>query len=479
MSKSFKLKSINTKNQNFANELNNISTTVNNLTDLKGKLFLYYKLLFNQLKTDCPGKGATCEINKTNRAFFLTNIPYNLSFSLVNPKKYGKILSHLEILKALILIPKILDLSILFDYSSKQKVFYEFFGAFLMKPSKAYSCFFRQNAGNNNINNENINNWTYYDCGKIISNPQEQSQNISFGNWFDLISHCLASGEYPIMLFYQIQQKYIENEKEISNEEIQILERYAKSADNLNSIVNYKFRPSEDIIKSEPSSNSSSLHLNNNHESSNLKNVSKGSKSSSSISTSRNTSNNNSNSRMETVEYNCIYCFSKNRMDNMICYKCGQNNEAVVEDIIKKRHLNNNYINIANFNLNINTDDKVSFRTKENPNNERVNINNNLNKNDNLEYSVKSNNNKNTEDNSNNNYNNNFIQNKDGRSDRDRESIKHSSLKKHSEGIQPQIKNNNSKNPFQVSNEKERINNINTINHEEDFKTKSNFFIVY
>jgi hypothetical protein len=121
----------------------------------------------------------------------------------------------------------------------------------------------------------------------------------------------------------------------------------------------------------------------------------------------------------------------------------------------------------------------VSFRTKENPNNERVNINNNLNKNDNLEYSVKSNNNKNTEDNSNNNYNNNFIQNKDGRSDRDRESIKHSSLKKHSEGIQPQIKNNNSKNPFQVSNEKERINNINTINHEEDFKTKSNFFIVY
>jgi len=314
MTKSFKLKSLNTKNQNInnlGNELNQISS-VNNLSDLKGKLFLYYKLLFNQLKTDCPEKGASCEINKTNRAFFLTNIPYNLSFGLVSPKKYSKILSHMEILKSFILIPKILDLSILYDYSSKQKVFYEFFGGFLIKPSKAYSCFFLQNSANQNDNFT----WVYYDCGKITSNTSEQNYTLSFNNWFDLISHCLANGEYPIMLFYQIQQKYIHNEKEISNEEIQTLERYAKSADNLNSIVMYKFRPTEDIIKSEPSSSSNSVNLNNIHDINNLKSVSKDS---SNISTSRNTSNNNSHSRMDTGEYNCIYCFAKNKIDNMLC----------------------------------------------------------------------------------------------------------------------------------------------------------------
>jgi len=474
------LKSFNDKNQP-GNELNQISS-INNLSDLKGKLFLYYKLLFNQLKTDCPEKGASCEINKTNRAFFLTNIPYNLSFGLVNPKKYGKILSHMEILKSFILIPKILDLSILFDYSSKLKVFYEFFGGFLIKPSKAYSCFFRQQSGNQNENNFT---WIYYDCGKISTNTSEHNNyTVCFNNWFDLISHCLANGEYPIMLFYQMQQKYIDHEKEISNEEIQTLERYAKSADNLNSIVVYKFRPTEDIIKSEPSSKSNSLHLNNNpHDLNNLKSASKGS---SNISSSRNTSN-NSNSRVETGEYNCIYCFAKNRMDNMLCYKCGQNNEAVIEEIMKKRHLNNNFINIANFNLNINTDEKMSFKTNENQNQNDKNNNNNNNSNKQL--------NKNHNDfpdnkNNNINVNSNFDLHRDARTGTDRESVKHASLnKKHAESIQAQVQNRNAKIPFEIANnninnnnikkERERTpTNLNTINHDENFKMKSIFLFL-
>jgi len=464
MSKSFKIKSINTKNNNnnnFTNELNQISS-INNISDIKGKLFLYYKLLFNQLKTDCPEKGSSCEINKTNRAFFLTNIPYNLSFSLMNPKKYGKIYSHWEILKAFILIPKILDLSILFDYSSKQKVFYEFFGAFLIKPSKSYSCFFRQNAANHNENH----NWIHYDCGKVTTNNHEQNTNTYFNSWYELISFCLANGEYPIMIFYQIQQKYNENDKDITNEEIQILERYAKSADNLNSIVMYKFRPTEDIIKSEPSSVSNSVHLNNtpiqSQDLNNLKNISKVP---SSIASSRNTSHHNSNSRIEVGEYNCIYCFCKNKMDVLICFKCGQNNEAVVEDILKKRLSNNNYINIANFNLNINTEDKVSFRTNENLA-EKNNIDKNI-----LDFAE----NHIIEDNPT------IVQNRESRAERERESIKNSSLnKKHSESLQPHLQNPNSRSPFQVANnkkEKERNNNINTINHEEELKMKSKIII--
>lgn len=460
MSKSFKIKSINNKNKNntsnVSNELNQISI-INNLSDLKGKLFLYFKMLFSQLKTDCPEKGPNCEINKTHRAFFLANIPYNLNFSLVNPKKYGKILSHIEILKTFILIPKILDLSVLFDYSSKQKVFYEFLGAFLIKPSKSYSCFFRQN------NADDTFSWIYYDCGKVAS-ILEHNPNLSFNNWFDLISHCLANGEYPIMLFYQIQQKYIDNEKEITNEEIHLLERYAKSADNFNAIVLYKFRPTEDIIKSEDLSVRSSMNLNNNNP--NLEAKVNQSKGSSSIATSRNTSNNNSNSRIDlaTGEYNCIYCFSKNRIENNICFKCNKNNEAVIEDIMKKRHLNsNNYINIANFNLNINTEDKMSFKSKQgsslNDKNQSTNI-----------LSDK--------ERENNNNNNNTIENKyEIRSDRESKSA---SIKKHSESIQPQpIYNQQIKNPFQMENtkkEKERINNINTITIDEDLNLRRKFF---
>lgn len=437
MSKTFKFKSDGKNN----NDLTSI-TSISSLSDLKGKLFLYYKLLFNQLKTDCPAKGSACEINKTHRAFFLANIPYNLNFSLINSKKYGKILTHLEILKTFILIPKILDLSVLFDYSSKQKVFYEFLGGFLLKPNKSYSCFFRQ------VNPDESTYWIHYDCGKIIS--KDQSANQSFTSWFDLISYCLGAGEYPFMLFYQIQQKYSENEKDITVDEINTLERHARNADNFSSIVMYKFRPTEDIINSEPSSISNSVHMNNQE---NINNLNKNqSKNSSSISTSRNTSNNNSNSRIDLGgEYNCIYCFAKNRMDCILCYKCNQNNESVIEDILKKKHLNNNYINIANFNLNINTEEKGSFKTKENLIEKNKNEFNTINHRE-----------------SNNEQDNKYEQ----KTDRE---IKNFSInKKHMDSIQPQSQQ---RIPFEiVKNKKE----INLINNDEDMKIKSiNFCLIF
>ena len=113
----------------------------------------------------------------------------------------GHLRSNYEILKSFVLIPKILDLSILFDYSSKQKVFYEFFGCFLIKLNKSYSCCFRQ------INKDESFSWVHYDCGKIVTNENNYSSNLTtFNKWADLISYCVSNGELPIMLFYQIQQ---------------------------------------------------------------------------------------------------------------------------------------------------------------------------------------------------------------------------------------------------------------------------------
>ncbi len=504
MSKSFKLKSLNNKNSininnnpfSFGIDLNSISTG-NNLLDSKGKLFIYFKILFNQLKTDCPEKGHSCELNKTHRAFFLANIPFNLNFSLVSPKKYNKNLTFMEILKTLILIPKILDLSVMFDYSSKQKVFYDFFGCFLIKPSKTFSCCFRQN------NKDESYSWVYYDCGKIVSQSNTNLQNtiISFSHWSDLVSFLLANGEYPIMLFYQIQQKYQVDDKEITNEEILTLERYAKSADNFNNIVINKFRTSEDIIRSEQSSSSNSINFNSGNDQKNINlnpnqnktsiNLNNKNRDKSPLNTNNNSRldiNSNSNNSNITGEYKCIFCFANNRIEDIFCLKCNHNNEAVIEDLIKKRHANNNYINIANFNLNINTDEKMSFKTKDN--------NNNINRNSNI---INNNNNKNIQDRNNTsglcknntierekyydnynkgNLNNDSIKNQNQKinearyenneRDRDRDSRPSNYNKKYSEAIQPQVK----KNPFtNESNKKEKEKN--TINYEEEITNRN------
>ena len=508
MSKSFKLKSFTNKNSNSTNNNNpfgigaDLSTisTGNNLLDSKGKLFIYFKILFNQLKTECPEKGHSCEINKTHRAFFLANIPFNLNFSLVSPTKYNKNLTHMEILKTFILIPKILDLSIMFDYSSKQKVFYEFFGCFLIKPTKTYSCCFRQN------NKDESFSWIYYDCGKIVSQNNNQNSHYSFSNWSDLISFLLANGEYPIMLFYQIQQKYQVDDKEMTNEEILTLERYAKSADNFNNIVVNKFRTSEDIIRSEPSSSSSSLNYNSGNDQKNLNankvlpiNLNNKSRDKSPS----NTNNNNSRLEMNTTnnnlsgEYKCILCFAKNRIEDIFCFKCNQNNEAVIEDIIKKRHANNNYINIANFNLNINTDEKMSFKAKENINNRNSNSNildrNNNNDNNNLSslsknntiererernYDISNKGNLNNDSMKNRNINEGRYDSNDKERERDRERERDSRTsnynKKYSEAIQPQVRKN--QNPFSMeSNKKEK--DKSTINYEDEItnRNKSKF----
>jgi hypothetical protein len=329
MTKSFKLKS---------GKLNN---EISSLIDLKGKLFLYFKKLLNINKSECP-EGVRCEINRTNKKFVMSNVPTYLAFHL---QKNHNNMSVLDILNMFILIPKIFDIGTVFDQTSKQKNFYEYMGVILMKPGKSYSACYK-----NTITNQ----WTYYDDEEIIY----------FKSWFEFIYYCLKHSECPIMVYYQLEEKYIDSDTdELSNDEISVLEAYAGNSDNLNTIMLNKFRPYEDILRLENDNTSNKGHS---------------SKTSTSISTSKNNSNNNSHCRIDLGEYVCAYCFSKNRIESPLCYKCNKNNEHVIEDLLKRKQMNNNnYINIANFNLNINTDDvnKVSIKPNLTPNEKSSSIN--------------------------------------------------------------------------------------------------------
>jgi hypothetical protein len=205
-----------------------------------------------------------------------------------------------------------------------------------LKPGKTYSCFFKNQ---NPADKEGEFIWMHYDDEKMTT----------YSSWFDLISICLKNCEFPVLVFYQIQQKYSESEKELSNEEIQTLERYARNADNLANVISNRFRSYEDIINYE------NVNLNNRTPSANVNMNPINSKSSTSLYNSKHNSNNNSNSRIDQLtEYSCLGCSSKNRIECPICFKCNRNNESLIEDLLKKRGMNN-FINIANFNVNINT----------------------------------------------------------------------------------------------------------------------------
>lgn len=347
MSKSFKLKT---------GKLSQVgSTEMANVSDLKGKLFLYFKMLLSHLKSDCPAKGIRCELNNTTKNLYLNNLPNYLTFCLQTKQSKNLINENIDMqnmsssasrsvtdtLKTLILIPKLFDLSTLFEHSSRQKVFFEFYGGICLKPGQTYTCFFKSTEIPSTSLESVI--WSHYDDENVTS----------FTSWFDLISHFLKNLEFPLILFYQIQEKYSDSEKDLTMEELQALERYARSADNSANIFQNPFRPKEDVINFDNDLN----FLNENNE--NLRHLMKrqkqSSKNSTSISTSKPNSNNNSNSRIEQpTEYICSKCLAKNRIENQICFICNRNNEDVIEDLLRKRGMNN-YINIANFNLNINT----------------------------------------------------------------------------------------------------------------------------
>lgn len=295
-----------------------LSNDIGSLNDLRGKLFLYFKTLLNQVKINCPKNGIRCEINRCSKKFILNNLPNYLTFNL---QKAG-VNSIMEILQTFILIPKIFDISTIFEHSSKQKLFYEFFGAVLLKQgSRNYACFFK------NINYK----WVHYDDEKITE----------FECWFDMISYCLQNGQTINILFYELQDKYADSEKELTFDDINLLERYCRSIDDISGIYINRFRQIEDLYPYESTtSNSITDDVRNSVSSTTVNNIANKhntSKTSTSISTSKNNSNNNSNSRLDLLEYYCKFCNTRNRIENIACSSCHRNNELIIEDVLKRR----------------------------------------------------------------------------------------------------------------------------------------------
>lgn len=221
MSKSFKLKS------------GKISNDLIALSDLKEKLFLYFKRLVNTSKTQCP--GTRCNSAQTTKSYFINNYPSYLMFNLSseNSNICSSISCSMDLLKCFILIPRLFELSSLFENTYKNKIFFEFVGAIGIKNNNTFITVFKHNDGNSRF-------WLYYE-DEFVTNV---------GSYYDLISFCLKNSIVLMALLYQaIEDKYSDNDVEIGFEEMGNLERYAAGLDTANESTSNRLRPLEETIK--------------------------------------------------------------------------------------------------------------------------------------------------------------------------------------------------------------------------------------
>lgn len=284
------------------------------ITNLKGKLFVYFKIFVDNININCPEKGIRCSINKIKKTFCLSTVPSYLTFNLTYPVGCQ---THLSRLKSFILIPKIFELSSVFSYPGKNNKFYEFTGAICENSNKYYTCFFKDNE---------TNVWLHFK-DEIVTRLEDRNALISF---------CIKNGDTPILVFFAEQDKYVSaGDKELSQEEIERLERYCRNLDSLHVINENRFRPLEDVTK--PDTSCISEGLINANENKYKKNThSTGD---------NNTEKNNDTSSTTTLShqnssslkrYDCVYCGCKNRIEDYICVKCRKNNEQQVNEIRRK-----------------------------------------------------------------------------------------------------------------------------------------------
>lgn len=327
MSKSFKLKS------------GNISDNLTSLSNLKEKLFLYFKQLINNSNSSCP--KARCSANTTNKRFFINNNPIYLMFNMcLNIESNLIETKRIELLKSLILFPRLFELSSLFEHTQKSKVFYELVGILGKKCDDLYVTFFK-------INDNNYNNkiWVYY----------EDESLIYLSTYYDMISYCIKNNIIPYSIMYKaIEDKYSDSDADIGFEQMEILEKYALSIDNKSSLVNnnISLRPIEGTLTDNPSIvnslNEEIVKQNNNSINRFKRNPNpypstKNSLPNSSITNNTNTSSNDISNKDENISnitnrkvlergynnkidikdiYVCKNCHCKNSTENSECLNC-------------------------------------------------------------------------------------------------------------------------------------------------------------
>ena len=191
--------------------------------------------------------------------------------------------------------------------------------------NKSYTCFFNQN---NTENNE----WIHY-----------EDENISyFKEYVEIIKLLIKNQQTPNFLIYKIQEKNNEkNNKDLTQETIFKLEKFASNIDNYNMISKNKFRPNDDTIKYDIAEDRN--QNNNNFKRNN-------------VGANQNSSTNNSSITSENSEYTCVICYQRNKVEHKICIKCKKNNESQIKDMLllkrksseKSSNLNNNQHIVSN-----------------------------------------------------------------------------------------------------------------------------------
>ena len=376
----------------------------NELNTINNKIFHYYKILFNnKFINDCPSNGNRCVINRVHKKLVLNNNPLYFVFNLqfMNIKK---ILTCFEILKSFILIPKILDLNLLFDFNvNGNKIFYkfDFKGMILLKNNHSFSCFFI---------NKNLNNiFIYYD-----------DENYKFfNNYFDVVNYVLKNKQIPYMIFYKINNNNLVdnnnnfNDVFLSNEQINILEKFAINNDNFYKILQNKIRINEDILNTKNLNLSSNFNSNNSSLNSVFNNENNNNNNYYNNNNNKILMNNNNNNNKEYMCYNCQF---KNKFENKFCIKCGANNLEIINGKINNNRASENIFNNNNNNIKKNTQNNFF-------NNPSIPIQKNIN------YIIQSNNN------THNNTNNNTI----------KRNSSNSSNSKHSDNKNNNNNNNNKK----------------------------------
>ena len=228
----------------------------------------------------------------------------------------------MEVLKLFSLIPKIFDLSTLFEFNYKSKIFYEFIGGISVSDNQIYSSFFKQKIGSKKVWNRYVNE-TVTQCE----------------SWFSLVSKHVAFNEMPILLIFEKKDNFTED-KCLEMNEIEKLMRFIKNSENFKLATTNRFRPTEEVFKFSDDNNLRNS-LENKFKRNNLSNVSSNANSSAnkpeeSLTAERENSLRSKKLVASITIYKCIKCSASNPIENSTCINCFLNNEKIVAQIKEK-----------------------------------------------------------------------------------------------------------------------------------------------
>jgi hypothetical protein len=140
-------------------------------------------------------------------------------------------------------------------------------------------------------------------------------------------------------------------DKDLTENQVEILENYAKNIENTADILSNQFRPIEEIIKIDSTFNNSTSIDENIRNSNSTIQENKFKRVSSANNNNNNSTNINSSnfptSTSQSVEFDyiCTYCGLKNKIENKNCLKCKGNNENNIKEVLSRKKNGDKFTN--------------------------------------------------------------------------------------------------------------------------------------